>query len=96
VYYITVGANKATEGKEISNVAMENATMASEASANDGTGKGAPASKDSGERLCRAVCLVVDMCSFTSGGSAVAKGNIATAHPALPSTAETGSTPMEH
>ena len=53
MYYITVGANKATEGKEISNVAMENATMASEASANDGgTGKGAPASKDTGERLC--------------------------------------------
>ncbi|XP_065890704.1 histone deacetylase 1-like [Dysidea avara] len=78
-----VGANKATEGKEISNVAMENATMASEASANDGgTGKGAPASKDSGE----------------SGISAVTKSNVATAHPAaaLPSTAETGSTPMEH
>jgi len=53
VCYIIVGANKATEGKEISNVAMENATMASEASVNDsGTGKGAPAPKDSGERLC--------------------------------------------
>ena len=46
----TVGANKATEGKEISNVAMESTTMTTEAASDDTGGKGALASKDTSER----------------------------------------------
>lgn len=45
-----VGANKTTEGKEISNVATESTTMATEAASEDAGSKGALASKDTTER----------------------------------------------
>ena len=53
ISFCTVGANKSTESKEISNVAMESTTMTTEAPATDdgvASGKGALASKDSGDR----------------------------------------------
>ena len=49
-YIHAVGANKATEGKEISNVATESTTMATEAASEDIGSKGALASKDATER----------------------------------------------
>ena len=50
MFVYTVGANKATEGKEISNVATESTTMATEAASDDTGSKGALATKDTTER----------------------------------------------